>query len=542
MKSVKGKIVDVVAREIYAGEVVIENGLVESIERIADDNSLSYLIPGFCDAHIHIESSMLVPTAFAMEAVKHGTIATVSDPHEIANVCGMDGVKFMLANAKQTNFHFNFGAPSCVPATSFETAGSVLDSQSIDELLRMPEIGYLSEMMNYPGVLNGDVEVMKKIAAARKHGKPVDGHAPGLMGEAAERYIAAGISTDHECFTYDEALHKLKHGMKILIREGSSARNFEALFSLIDEFPDMVMLCTDDTHPDDLIKGHINLLVKRALAKGLQLFNVLRAASLNPKEHYNLNYGLLQRGDSADFIEVNNLTDLNVLTTYLRGEKVAEKGKSFLKHESPNPINNFTASTKSLKDFHVELSNDLRVIKALDGQLITEKLDFHFSSESMSSENALLENDILKIAVVNRYANTKPAIAFINGFNLKRGAIASSVAHDSHNVIAVGVDDESICKAVNEVISHQGGLAVCDGENIWSLPLKVAGLMSLDDAKTVGEKYQTLDQRTKAMGCTLRAPFMTLSFMALLVIPKLKLSDKGLFDAVSFQFVSVATD
>ncbi|HZF99982.1 MAG TPA: adenine deaminase C-terminal domain-containing protein, partial [Chitinophagales bacterium] len=338
-----------------------------------------------------------------------------------------------------------------------------------------------------------------------------------------------------ECFTYDEGLFKLKHGMKILIREGSSARNFEALFPLIDEFPDSVMLCTDDTHPDDLIKGHINLLVKRALAKGLDLFNVLRAASFNPKEHYKLKYGLLQRGHSADFVAVDNLTDFNVISTYIGGEKVAGRGESFLSHQAVEPINNFASSPKSPQDFHVDIPEKLRVIKALDGQLITEEA-------IVESTNGLVGKDILKITVVNRYSNTEPAVAFINGFGLKHGAIASSVAHDSHNVIAVGADDEAICKAVNQVIFHQGGLAVCDGENVWSLPLPVAGLMSMDDAKTVGEKYQTLDRKAKELGCTLRAPFMTASFMALLVIPKLKLSDRGLFDAVNFQFVSVATD
>jgi len=539
MKTVRGNIVDVVGKTIYSGELRIVDGVIKSVERISDDASLPYVLPGFCDAHVHIESSMLLPTAFAMEAVKHGTVATVSDPHEIANVCGVDGVTYMLENAKRTNFYFNFGAPSCVPATSFETAGATIDSVAIDKLLSMPEIGYLSEMMNYPGVLNSDEEVMKKIAAAKKHNKPVDGHAPGLVGDAAVRYIEAGISTDHECFTYEEGLHKVKHGMKILIREGSSARNFEALWPLIDEFPDSVMLCTDDTHPDDLIKGHINLLVKRALAKGCELFNVLRAVSLNPKQHYRLKFGLLQPDDSADFVVVDDLQRFNVLETYIGGEKVAERGVSYLRHETTEPINNFNATAKTPADFRVPHGNDIRIIQAIDGQLITESFDFHFASETVPLNNALVANDVLKIVVVNRYSDAPPAIAFINGFGLKRGAIASSVAHDSHNVIAVGTDDESICEAVNAVIRHKGGLAVCDGANTESLPLPVAGLMSLDDAKTVGEKYEVLDRQAKALGCTLRAPFMTLSFMALLVIPKLKLSDKGLFDAVSFRFTPV---
>ena len=531
IKNISGKIVDVVNREIYEGTLLIENGIIKEIKREALDSD-KYIMPGFVDAHVHIESSMVIPYEFAKIALRHGTVATVSDPHEIANVMGLEGVYYMLENANGAHLKFNFGAPSCVPATSFETAGAILDVKEVDELLKRDDIKYLSEMMNYPGVLFKDKMVMEKIASAKKYNKPIDGHAPGLMGEDARKYIESGISTDHECFTLDEALNKLKYGMKILIREGSAAKNFDALYTLIDSHTNETMLCSDDKHPDDLMEGHINLLVKRAVAKGMDLMNVLTCACVNPVKHYGLDVGLLQEGDKADFIVLGDLEKLNVEQTVIDGNSVFENDIVHLANRKSPVINQFNCSLKTVSDFKTELKGyKVQVIEALDGQLITNKLWIDFTGEEK-----LVEQDVLKMTVVNRYSDKKPAIAFAKNFGLKNAAIASSVAHDSHNIIAVGSSDELICNAVNEVIKNKGGLSVVSNSESKSLALPVAGLMSDKPCNIVGELYAELDALAKQSGSTLRAPYMTLSFMALLVIPKLKLSDKGLFDAEKFEF------
>lgn len=536
--SIKGIIADPLTRRIYKGNMLFEAGRIVRIED-ANDVPEQYILPGFIDSHIHIESSMLVPYEFARVALRHGTVATVSDPHEIANVCGIDGVNYMLENAQEAKLKFHFGAPSCVPATSFETAGAILDSKAVSELLKRPDIFYLSEMMNYPGVLNSDKEVLRKISYARKLGKPVDGHAPGLRGREAELYIKTGITTDHECFTKEEALDKLKHGMKIIIREGSAAKNFEVLHELISEFPEQVMLCSDDKHPDDLLLGHINRLAARAVAKGHDAMNVLQVACVNPVLHYNLSVGLLREGDTADFIVVNNLKEFNVLQTFINGELVAENGQSFLPLKTHSIINQFNCNEKTHDDFKLKTkSNPIRVIEALDGQLITNDIVDHVKTESGFAVSDP-ENDILKLTVVNRYEDTNPAVAFIKNFGLKTGAIASTVAHDSHNIIAAGADDESLCRAVNLLIKHKGGLAFVNGNDEMVIPLPVAGLMSPSSGEETGQAYSIIDKKAKAAGCTLRSPFMTLSFMALLVIPDLKLSDKGLFSGKNFTFVEI---
>ena len=551
--SVTGNLVNIQQQTIYPAEVVVQEGKIVHIKELQTTNHKlqTFLLPGFIDAHIHIESSMLVPSEFAKLAVVHGTVATVSDPHEIANVCGIEGVEFMIANGKTVPFKFNFGAPSCVPATIFETAGATLDSNDVKKLLQRDEIKYLSEMMNFPGVLNEDEEVMKKIAAAHHLLKPVDGHAPGLRGEDAKNYIAAGITTDHECFTKDEALDKLQNGMKIIIREGSAAKNFEALIDLLHDYPNQMMFCSDDKHPDSLVLGHINQLCARAIAKGIDLFKVLKAACVNPVLHYNLNVGLLREGDAADFIVVKDLKQFEVVKTFINGELVAEnarpddpvgRGKSLVRSPESGVINNFSCNKKKLEDFEVKLTTDdsrltIPVIEALDGQLITNKLSFEpkISNGKIVSD---VERDILKIVVVNRYNNAPVAKAFIKNFRLKKGAIASSVAHDSHNIVAVGEDDESICKAVNLIIEKQGGVSAVGNGKEMILALPVAGLMSNEDGYKVAEAYIAIDKMVKEeLGSTLSAPFMTLSFMALLVIPHLKLSDKGLFDGDSFNFV-----
>lgn len=544
---IQGQIVDIPNRKIYSGEITIENGKITSIIEAAH-NVKTYILPGFVDAHIHIESSMLVPSEFAKIAVLHGTVGTISDPHEIANVLGKDGVHYMIDNGKKVPFKFHFGAPSCVPATFFETAGAVIDSEQIKELMALPDIYYLSEMMNYPGVLFDDEEVLKKIAWAKHFNKPVDGHAPGLRGAPIEKYIAAGISTDHECFTYDEAAEKLSHGMKVLIREGSAAKNFEALIDLLPDNYSNMMFCSDDKHPDDLIVGHINLLCARAVAKGFDLFKILQMACINPVKHYKMNIGLLQKNDAADFIVVEDLTNFKVLQTYIDGELVAENGKSFVKDVDFEKPNNFNTTKKQVIEFDISSSaSKIRVIEALEGQLITNEIHHKPKIDSSDSEQAKqngkivsdTENDILKMAVVNRYENAPPAIAFIKNFGLKKGAIASSVAHDCHNIVVVGTSDEEILSAVNLIIGNTGGICAVNGNDKKSLALPVAGIMSDQNGWETGRLYQEIDAMAKELGSGLKAPFMTLSFMALLVIPDLKLSDKGLFSGNSFSFVDL---
>ncbi len=540
--SIKGNVVDVFNRSIFYGEVLIAEGKIKAIDRLGDKKEDDkFILPGFVDSHVHIESSMLVPSEFARLACVHGTVATISDPHEIANVCGMAGVDYMIENGKTVPFKFYFGAPSCVPATIFETAGAALGSQDVETLLQKDEIKYLSEMMNFPGVLQGDEEVMKKIAAAKRYNKPVDGHAPGLSGAAAKQYIDAGISTDHECFTAEEALDKLQYGMKILIREGSAAKNFEALIHLLHDHADRIMFCSDDKHPDSLLDGHINLLCARAVAKGIDVFKVLQAACINPVLHYQLEVGLLRVGDNADCIVVEDLINFNSIQTFIDGELVAENGRSFIKTAKAGLINQFDCSPTKPIDFMMadNGAKKIAVIEALEGQLITNKL---FVAPKIVNGHLVsdVDNDILKMVVVNRYTKAPIAKAFVKNFGLRKGAIASTVAHDSHNIIAVGVDDDSLCEAINLVIAAQGGVsAVAEADNQQLvLALPVAGLMSNEDGYEVAKQYTAIDAMVKqTLGSTLAAPFMTLSFMALLVIPHLKLSDLGLFDGDAFEFI-----
>ncbi|MBC9797902.1 adenine deaminase [Sinomicrobium weinanense] len=537
-KTISGQFVDIPNREIFPARITIYDKRIASVERM-ETASEAYILPGFIDAHVHIESSMLVPSEFARIAVVHGTVATVSDPHEIANVCGMEGVQYMVDNGQNVNFKFYFGAPSCVPATPFETAGGEITAKDIGTLLKKEHFTYLAEMMNWPGVINRDPEVLEKIAVAQKYGKPVDGHAPGLKGELAGKYISAGISTDHECFTKEEALDKLKHGMKIAIREGSAAKNFEALVDLIDEYPDHIMLCSDDKHPDNLVEGHINQLAARAVAKGKDLFKVLKAACLNPIDHYNMNVGKLREGDPADLILVKDLESFEVLETLIDGETVAKAGESLIAGTKNRIINNFHASRKSPGEFAVKARGEkIRVIEAKDGELITSE-----KTTGVKTDNGYAvsdtDNDILKIAVINRYRDAPPAIAFIKNFGLKEGAIASSVAHDSHNIIAVGTDDRAIAEAVNLIIDSKGGISAVNRTEKKLLALPVGGIMSAENGYKVAREYTAIDKMAKMMGATLHSPFMTLSFMALLVIPDLKLSDKGLFDGQKFAFTDL---
>jgi adenine deaminase len=533
--SISGNIVDVVNRKIFQGTITVKNGKIFSITKEKTNNT-NYIVPGLIDAHIHIESSMLIPSEFARLAVVHGTVATVSDPHEIANVLGIDGIKYMIENGKKVPLKFYFGASSCVPATTFETAGATLGVDKIEELLKTDEIKYLSEMMNWPGVLSHDKEVMAKIAVAKKYHKPIDGHAPGLRGEEAKKYIEAGISTDHECFTIEEALDKIKYGMKIIIREGSAAKNFEALIGLMSKYPEKLMFCSDDRHPNDLEKCHINDLVKRAIKKGYDPITVLRSCVYNPVKHYGLEVGLLQEGDPADFIIIDNFDNFNILATYIDGTKVAENGKTLIDPITDSTPNNFRTKQIELQDLQITPQSDtVKVIHAIDGQLITNKISAKIDVEKNNAESNT-KNDVLKLVVTNRYEQAKPAIAFINNFGLKNGAIASSVAHDSHNIIAVGVEDEDIMNAINLLIKEKGGVSLANADEKIVLPLHVAGLMSNKDCYLIASEYDSIDKKAKKLGSKLNAPYMTLSFMALLVIPELKLSDKGLFDGNRFEF------
>jgi adenine deaminase len=537
--TIHGQYVDILNKRIYAAEICIQEGMIVSITECATAPN-QFILPGFIDSHVHIESSMLVPSSFARLAVVHGTIGTISDPHEIANVCGLEGVQYMIDNGKKVPFHFFFGAPSCVPATAFETAGANIDRVATAKLLASPDIYYLSEMMNFPGVLHQDTEVMQKIKAAHAIGKPVDGHAPGLMGEQAKQYIEAGISTDHECFTMEEAVDKLSFGMHILIREGSAAKNFEALYELIDDHPKKIMLCSDDKHPDSLLEGHINQLCARAVAKGINVFNVLRAACINPVLHYQLPTGFARVHDPANLILVEDLTNFKVLETYIDGQLVAKSGHSLIEPVQATNINQFNVHPIEIHELQLPVtaypSKDglVPVIHAIDGQLITNLV---WTKPSIIDNKIVAdtEKDILKVVVYNRYHAATPKIGLIQSFGFKTGAIASTVAHDSHNIIAVGVDDESILKAINLVVQDKGGISCVQNDASKVIGLPVAGLMSTADPYQVANDYIEIDKMAKSLGTPLGSPFMTLSFMALLVIPHLKMSDLGLFDGDQFK-------
>jgi adenine deaminase len=535
-----GQLIDIFNRNIYPVCLNIHRDKISKIEKV-DEAGDVFILPGLIDSHIHIESSMITPGAFALTAVKHGTTGVVSDPHEIANVLGINGVYFMIDDGLKVPLNFWFGSPSCVPATAFETNGAVLSYLEVEELLNMPEIKYLSEMMNFPGVIYGDKEVHQKLGIAKKVGKPVDGHAPGVSGEMLRKYAGAGISTDHECSTLEEACEKIELGMKILIREGSAAKNLEALKELFKSHPDSIMLCSDDLHPEMLSTGHINKLVARLISEGYNIFDVIRSATVNPVRHYKLESGLLREGDSADFILVDDPGKMNVLETWIGGKKVYGDGKVLFEYKPARPVNNFNCKPVNEADLIVPNKERLiRVIEAFDGELLTgEKI---IDSGTGNFVNTDIVNDILKIVVKDRYNDSPPFTGFIKGFGLQDGAFASSVAHDSHNILAVGTNDEDITAAINEIIRLKGGLAVVKGSGIDSIQLNIAGIMTTRTCDEVAGDYERLNEKVKSLGCSLAAPFMTLSFMALLVIPELKIGDKGLFDVNKFELVSLFTD
>ena len=536
--TVSGNIVDIKNKKIFPAIITVSDGKISAITENENEYD-NFIMPGFVDAHVHVESSMLIPSEFARLSVLHGTVATVSDPHEIANVLGINGIRYMINNGNKVPFKFYFGASSCVPATTFETAGAVVSADDIRELFEVDGLKYLSEMMNYPGVLHRDSVVMDKIKVAKELNRPIDGHAPGLMGEDAKKYIEAGISTDHECYILEEAKEKLSYGMKVIIREGSAAKNYNTLHSLIPDHFENLMFCSDDKHPNDLVVSQIDDHVRRSIAHGYDLFKVLQVACVNPVEHYGLEVGLLKIGDPADFIVVDNMTDFNVLQNFINGVKVSENKQTLIERVEENIVNHFNTGIKQPTDFELKsLSNEIKVIEAVDGELITNNISCNVKIENGKAVSDT-DNDILKISVIERYEGSKPSIAFIKNFGLKKGAIASCVAHDSHNIICVGVTDEDIAKAVNAIIGNKGGISVSTGEEVHSLALPVAGIMTNDDGFKVAEQYSKIDEIAKSLGTRLHAPFMTLSFMALLVIPSLKLSDKGLFDGSKFEFTDL---
>ncbi len=537
IKTFSGNIVDVLNSEVYPGTLKISHGRILDISQ-EKKNYKNYIIPGFIDSHIHIESSILPPSEFARAAVIHGTVGAVCDPHEIANVLGIEGVKYMIEDSKTVPMKLYFSAPSCVPATDFDSSGAVLGTVEVEELMKLDEIKCLGEVMNFPSILVGNSELIKKISLSKRYSKPVDGHAPGLRGQKLEKYINSGISTDHECLNRDEAEEKLGLGMILNIREGSAVSNFEELIPLLEKHYKSFMFCSDDKHPDDLIKGHINSMVKRAVNYDIDAIKVLRVACVNPVLHYSLDAGLLQRGDAADFLVVDNLKDFNVIKTVINGEIVAEEGRTFINRKTPEVMNNFKAEKKKTEDFRVKYSRGgMVIIEALDGEIVTGKLILPpYIADGYAVSD--IKRDILKIAVVNRYGKGVVRTGFVKNFGLTEGAIASSVAHDSHNIIAVGVSNRDICRAINLIIENNGGIcAVSDEEAV--LPLPIAGLMSDRSYSEVAEKYTEVDSMAKSLGSKLKSPFMTLSFMALLVIPRIKLGDKGLFDVEKSEFIEL---
>lgn len=539
MKLFKGNIIDVFNREIIPGELIVDNGIIQEIRKINEKVDY-YILPGFVDSHVHIESSMLTPVAFARQAVKHGTVAAVCDPHEIANVCGIEGISFMIENGNSSKMKLFFGAPSCVPATDFETNGAEITKYDIKYLFeKYPDkIALLSEVMNFPGVIHSERDIMEKIKISKSFNKKIDGHAPGLKGEDLIKYVQAGIETDHECTSYREAEDKIKAGMKIIIREGSAAKNFGELIPLIRYYPEKIMFCTDDFHPDDLIKGHINQLVKKSYDLGYDLYDIIRASSVNPILHYGLPVGLLRKNDKADFIIVNNLKEWEIIDTMIDGKS----SKSFDEENAEKAtrhVNNFRRTMIDIASLKVKPeSKNIRVITTKDKELYTgENIVVPKIEDGYVVTDTV--RDILKLVVLSRYDNRKPKIGFVQGFGLKEGAVASSIAHDSHNIICLGVKDEDITGAVRGIIKHQGGIVAVNNNKIFELPLNIGGLMTDSAPGKVAADYSKVNSLLKEWGCMLNAPVMTLSFLSLLVIPELKLSDMGLFDVGQFKYVDL---
>ena len=553
MENIKGHIVDVVRREIFDGEVVINDEKIAEVRRCTlpeREKPWPYILPGFIDAHVHIESSMMVPHKFARIAVSHGTIGVIADPHEIGNVLGVEGVNYMIRSGREARFNFRFGAPSCVPAVGgdIETCGRDIGVKETQELMAREDIGFLGEMMNYVGVLNNDEEVLAKIKAAQDNGKPIDGHAPGLTGQQRYQYAAAGISTDHECSSLEEGRSCINAGMKVIIREGSAAKDYGMLHPLISESPNMVMFCTDDCHPDDFVRGHINTIVKRALADGHNIWNILQAACVNAQKHYKQNWGLLQVGDPATFITIDALTPhFRVESTWIRGKEVFNYNASLPSDNTnredmilgDNFPNNFVASpiTKADIDLSLKPGDTVHVIHASDGSLLTDH------DEVVLTGNPLFDShypwtEVQKIVVYNRYLpGAKPIVGLVRGFGIKKGAMAGSVAHDCHNIVAIGSDDEYIVKAINRIVEMHGGQVVVSPEEMMDIPLPIGGLMAPMGGHEIAFRTLCIQEKVKEIGCTMKSPFITMAFMCLPVIPDIKITDRHLMDTKNFKVI-----
>ena len=550
MMNLKGHIVDVIRHEIYDGELVIDGETIVEVKHCElpeNKKPWPYLMPGFIDSHVHIESSMITPREFGRIAAVHGTIGVIADPHEIGNVLGIEGIDFMIRSGRQVHFNFCFGAPSCVPAVGgeIETNGAVLNAKDTEELMARDDIGFLGEMMNYQGVLSGDKEVLAKIDAARRHGKPVDGHAPGLTGRQRDQYASAGITTDHECSTLEEGRSCINAGMKVIIREGSAAKDYELLKELIRESPNMVMLCTDDCHPDDLVRGHINLIVKRALADGFDLWDVLQAACVNAQRHYSQKWGLLQSGDPATFIVVDNLSPhFRVERTFIRGTEVYNYNAKINPHamaveDNMDMPNRFVAEPITADDLNMDfkVGNTVHVIHASDGSLLTQH------DEELLSGNPLKDarypwNEVQKIVVYNRYQpGAKPIIGLVRGFGIKDGAIAGTVAHDCHNIVAIGSNDTYLVSAINRIVEMQGGQVVITPEEMLDIPLPIAGLMSPFSGPETAILTIRIHEMVKQIGCQMKSPFITMAFMCLPVIPHIKLTDRHLTNTTNMSII-----
>jgi adenine deaminase len=535
MQIIRGNLLNFSTEEIYGAEIQIQNGKISCVKPVKEDfNNL--ILPGFIDAHIHIESSMLTPSRFAEAVVPHGTTSVISDPHEIANVMGLEGIEYMNRDASSVPLKVLMTVPSCVPATKFETSGAVISQFEVEKLLKKENMVALGEMMNFPGVIHEDPVVMAKLDAAKRIGKPIDGHSPLLSGYELCKYIAAGISTDHECSNLQEVLEKRRLGMKIMLREGSSARNLKDLAASGGDF-----IVSDDKHPGDLLKGHIDVMVRKAIEYGIDPFEAVKMVTINPAEHYNLGTGTIYPGKAADIIVVNNMKDMNVERVFIDGNLVAKEGKCLFIVKPLKLPNTFSLKPKKPSDFNVKSSNPteiVRVIDVVEDQIVTKESSAILDTVKGNLE-ADLDNDILKISVVERYGFGRISNAFIKGFGLKNGAIATSIAHDSHNILSVGTNSKDIAIAVNTVLRNNGGLVAVFNDDCYSLKLPLAGLMSIKPASEVSSDLNMLHRVVKNMGSKLQSPFMTLSFMALLVIPALKISDQGLFDVEKFDFVDL---
>ena len=552
MENVKGHIVDVVRREIYDGEIIVREGQIADVRRCElpeGGKPWPYIMPGFIDAHVHIESSMMVPHKFARIAVSHGTIGVIADPHEIGNVLGVEGVDYMIRSGHESLFNFCFGAPSCVPAVGgdIETCGKVIDVKDTEALMAREDIGFLGEMMNYVGVLANDKEVMAKIKAALHHGKPVDGHAPGLTGQERYQYAAAGVTTDHECSTLEEGRSCINAGMKVIIREGSAAKDYQLLSPLITESPNMVMFCTDDCHPDDFVRGHINLIVKRALADGYDLWDVLQAACVNAQKHYNRNWGLLQVGDPATFITVDNISPhFRVETTVINGEEAFNYNSNLPSHHDSqdhvldfNFPNNFVAAPITAADiaFDIKSGDTVHVIHASDGSLLTDHEEVKVSGNPLF-DSQYPWTEVQKIVVYNRYVpGAKPIVGLVRGFNVKSGAMAGSVAHDCHNIVAIGSNDEYLVRAINRIVEMRGGQVVVTPHEMLDIPLPIAGLMAPMGGHEIAFRTLCIQEKVREIGCQMKSPFITMAFMCLPVIPDIKITDRHLMDTRTFKVI-----